>query len=289
MDDTQALPSTLPIQIARCLLLQRKMHHIRKQLKRLKKQQTKLLVRMVQSYTYKYYKRKLTNVVRRCPFNEHEKQIIARTKSCRLDNIDINLDCLEKDWLTDEIINHYLKIHAMRNKHVYLMNTFFYNKLMQGHTYNKDNGTSFLKNITDDHVCILFPLHVNDSHWILVCADMKTATMYVLDSTYIPSETPSCIRYIMRFLDEAVSTCEKWKMHHLKDTVAQQDNSSDCGVYCCMFARVIMESYNISACFPPHDPARYFQFTYHDAYVMRRQIGLELCGAVYGDAQEEIR
>lgn len=212
-------------------------------------------------------------LVRRTPFTDAEKAIIATRNKCTINSIEINLICLTQDWLTDEIINNYLRL--LNHSTVYCVSTFFYQKLSTLNDSEYDDALGFFKNIkVQEKHAILFPLHVQSNHWCLMCADMRSRRLYVFDSLSRDLKQQHLVYEKIKLFMIYLSL-DLWTVVDLGSRVAQQENLDDCGVYCCVFALILAEHYKTSSRFPRN--LDYFQFSPHDAYMMRREIKLRLC------------
>ncbi|XP_070554739.1 sentrin-specific protease-like [Ptychodera flava] len=127
---------------------------------------------------------------------------------------------------------------------IYTFSTFLYAHLLRNGYVAVQRWTSeadlFLKDI------VLFPINVNDSHWIICAADMRTRTLRCYDSLF--DKGVSRMVYLNK-LREYLSLERKkvygkdaaawnWTLECVRQ-VPQQRNGFDCGVFVCLFARLI--------------------------------------------------
>lgn len=257
----------------RYMLLERKVQRLRTEIRLLKRRERWIVLLSLRDFLRSKINQNMHRLVRRTPFSDAEKAIIATRDKCTINSININLICLTHDWLTDEIINNYLKL--LNHSKVYCVSTFFYEKISTMNDGDYDDALGFFKNIKvlEQHA-ILFPLHVRNNHWCLVCANMRSRQLYAFDSLSRNSKEQKLvyekIKLFMIYL-----TLDLWTLVDLGTGVAQQENLDDCGVYCCIFSLLLAEHYKTSSRFPRN--LDHFQFSAHDAYTMRREIKLKLC------------
>eukprot|EP01083_Nonionella_stella_P090835 253826_1 len=199
-------------------------------------------------------------------------------------------------WLNDEVINFFMVLlqerSIARNKDKSLpperrclakfFNTFFFTKLsgdVNGvYNYKKvRRWTSKLKlkplGVNDifelDRVFV--PIHVNISHWVLACLNMKTKTIEYYDSMGgSNSGARECLRrYLMdEWKDkrgEVYTGIDDWKYNKFTPGIdmPEQLNGCDCGVFTCKNADYISDG-------------RTFTFTQEHTATFRYRMVLEI-------------
>lgn len=207
----------------------------------------------------------------RTQFSDAENYILSSTHCVDRDGIQIDLRCLDSDWLSDDIINYYLAIVADRT--VGAASTFLLAKLRQckqpDGTYAFTPAEPYAKNILDKRA-VLVPLHIKNSHWALACVDLVANKMYVFDSMS-PSagvlEAAAIVEQFMRHL-----TGNSYDIIDLGSRVAQQSNGSDCGVFCCYFAMQCVRAFQFMAL----EEYFYTELSFADAHYLRRYIKLKI-------------
>ena len=167
----------------------------------------------------------------------------------------ISLPCL---FFVLQVINFYLKLLAQTFNDIYVYSTFFYPKLLscgynavQQWTHGED---MFSKRL------LLFPIHLS-IHWCLVAVDVAEHCISYYDS--LKKANPNCLKAIHNYLVQHSSNHSlSWKQIHRSD-IPEQLNSSDCGVFVCMYARCL--SY-----------ASLLNFSQMEMSRIRRHVALEL-------------
>ena len=83
---------------------------------------------------------------------------------------------------------------------------------------------------------LLFPIHLN-VHWCLAVVDLAEQSISYYDS--LKKANPVCLNVIYTYLVQHLSNClVNWKLVHNSD-IPEQINSSDSGVFVCMYARFL--------------------------------------------------
>ena len=165
---------------------------------------------------------------------------------------DYDMEKLEPDaWLNDELIHAILFLfitHAYREhaQAPFIFSSYFYTQYRIGYDrvqYYTKNEDIFSKR------CILFPLHVNENHWILAFVDVTRKCIFGLDS--LPSacraETELHLLSLLVYLEWEwirVRPTQHFGAWHLciPENIPKQTNDSDCGIYLCYFAKYLAEA-----------------------------------------------
>ena len=133
-----------------------------------------------------------------------------------------------------QVINFYLKLLAQTFNDIFVYSTFFYPKLLscgynavQQWTHGED---TFSKRL------LLFPINVS-IHWCLVAVDVAEHCISYYDS--LKKANPNWLKAIHNYLVQYSSNHSvSWKQIHHSD-IPEQLNSSDCGVFVCMYTRYL--------------------------------------------------
>ena len=107
---------------------------------------------------------------------------------------------------------------------------------------------------------LLFPIHLN-IHWCLTAVDLAKHSIRYYNS--LKKANPVCLETINNYLVQHSSNClVNWKLLYQTD-IPEKFNSSDCGVFVCMYARYL--SY-----------ASPFSFSQMEMSIIRQHVALEL-------------
>jgi sentrin-specific protease 1 len=176
--------------------------------------------------------------------------------------IDIKKEDLERiapgQWLNDEIINCYMNIinaeckNHLEYPRVHCFSTFFYVMLMnngKGYSYSRVNKwTKSFDIFALDYV--IAPIHVGGNHWCLSVINLKDKQFEYYDS--MGNSGSTCIQNLRLYIaDEHRSKkgseidLSDWKNHSPGNTIPQQNNIYDCGVFMCQFAESIASGSDI--------------------------------------------
>ena len=147
-----------------------------------------------------------------------------------------------------QVINFYLKLLAERFDDIYVYNTFFYPKLSSC-GYNAVQQWTHGEDIFSKRL-LLFPIHLN-VHWCLAAVDLAEHSISYYDS--LKKRNP---------VQHSSNRLVNLKLVHHND-IPEQLNSSDCGVFVCMYARFL--SY-----------ASPFSFSQIEMLSIRQHVALEL-------------
>ena len=123
---------------------------------------------------------------------------------------------------------------------VWGMNSFFYPTLRDG---GHEAVKRWTKNIDlFENELIIIPIHLGE-HWALVIVEFRQKSISYYDSMGEPN--PRCLDAIQQYIaqESLIKKHKKidftdWKIESVPD-IPQQNNSSDCGVFCCVFAEYL--------------------------------------------------
>ena len=167
----------------------------------------------------------------------------------------VSVPCL---FFVLQVINFYLKLLAEAFDNIYVYSTFFYPKVLSC-GYNAVQQWTHGEDIFSKRL-LLFPIHLN-IHWCLAVVDLAEHSISYYDS--LKKANPVCLKTIHNYLVQHSSNrLVNWKLVHHSD-IPEQLNSSDCGVFVCMYARYL--SY-----------ASPFSFSQMEMSSIRRHVALEL-------------
>lgn len=120
------------------------------------------------------------------------------------------------------------------------------------------------------HDLIAVPVHANGNHWCLVWIDFRQRTIQLFDSLR-ETRTVRVLEQMKQYLiDEMLSKrkaafdAQDWRLEAMTTGVPQQENTSDCGVFCCAFVEALSRGVPI-------------RFTQQDIPWIRQKIVLEIC------------
>ncbi|EDW04455.1 GH23254 [Drosophila grimshawi] len=201
-------------------------------------------------------------------YREFCESIVSTSEGARLhmygisiNNADI-MTLTKNSWLNDNVINLYLNLIVARSQkitlpRVYAMNTFFVPSLLKGYK-NVSRWTRHVDIFKED--MILVPVHVDNVHWCMAIIDMSKNMISYYDSFNIPN--PTVLNALRNFLIEqslarkleTPLTLKDFQVQHATN-VPRQTNTSDCGVFSCMFAKYITR--NKSLTFSQKDMPRF--------------------------------
>jgi len=151
-------------------------------------------------------------------------------------------------WLNDQVIQVYLSLvversswTTFREQHmpkVLAMSTFIYQNIMR-----KSRGHAAVASWTSnmnlfENDLVLFPMHVDFSHWVLAVADFRSKTITSYDS--MGNTHQASLEAILAYLDSEHKATKGLKLKGFWMCQAadcpQQENTADCGVFLCRIA-----------------------------------------------------
>ncbi|XP_049767885.1 sentrin-specific protease 1-like [Schistocerca cancellata] len=175
----------------------------------------------------------------------------------------------KKNWLNCQVINFYLSLLTERGKQngypsVYTFNTFFFPRLYS-------SGFSAVRRWTRKtdifaYEILIVPIHLS-IHWCMVAINFKKKTICYYDS--VNSSNNVCLKLLWDYLNsESMDkrneefNYDGWKTENVKE-IPQQVNTSDCGVFCCVYSDCICRNAS-------------FNFSQEDMPYFRKKIAYEI-------------
>jgi hypothetical protein len=154
------------------------------------------------------------------------------------------------EWLNDTVIHAYLNLlmdlnKAKKGNQVYVLPSFlaqrWHEKNLQGWLYTKVRLCKYK--------WILLPLHVNNSHWILLIANTLDKTVGIADS--LNGDNSLKLDMFTRYMASRCSvTNELGVWNKVVFNAPQQLDGDSCGIFTLMFAEAIINNVNINAVDP---------------------------------------
>jgi sentrin-specific protease 1 len=175
----------------------------------------------------------------------------------------------DRRWLNDEVVNTtlYQTQQYYGDNNFIVLNTFFYPCLMRNAVYNYDHVKDWMKKACShpdidpfnpgQTKAIFFAIYF-ESHYSLVVADIGKHELVYYDS--LGRDGTEVLQNIDQYLKDEYQhsrmsqpTEQPWTLIAKPKNVPKQPNSTDCGIYMCLFVRYIMKCYqhHQSICFPP--------------------------------------
>lgn len=176
-------------------------------------------------------------------------KVIARSSKITLEYLDI--ECLApKTWLNDKVINFYFGLiqkhhERMQHRHpkVLCMDTYHFQSIEMDFERTKDWKIDVF-----EYDFILFPINANQNHWIIVTIDFVKKEVVFYDSSKYNCEVYS--QTILEWISWAKiykKSCYSSKFERSEFIykgspldLPKQLNNVDCGVFCCMIGRYIV-------------------------------------------------
>lgn len=152
-----------------------------------------------------------------------------------------------------------------RNQEVFAFSTFFYPKLVAG---GFDGVSNWMKDVNlFNKQLLLIPIHLQ-MHWCLATVDFKLKQFCYYDSLRGVNNT--CLQLLKEYIQQKASGCKSndhtfsvWS-NVIRQDIPQQYNSYDCGVFVCMYARLLSEKAPLNS------------FSQTDMALIRKHMVLEL-------------
>jgi Ulp1 family protease len=167
-----------------------------------------------------------------------------------------DMQCLrEGEWLTDETVNFYLQTlrqqlaGRLHGATVHIYSTHFFLKLLERGTYNYANVKRWTSRIggkcdVSSTDMLVFPIGLN-GHWTLALVLMSKRKILYYDSKGGSGKhlLPYLLAYIRDELydkKQIVLDANMWGLGSAQ-SVPQQDNDDDCGVFMVFFATYLVQ------------------------------------------------
>lgn len=185
--------------------------------------------------------------------NDGDNSRVTYISKFKLDIKRVDLLTLtDKSWVNDNIINFYLNLIMTRGESsllpkTYVMNTFFYPKLLKDGFMSIRRWTKGVDIFAYD--LIFIPIH-SENHWTITIIDFRTKIIKYYDS--LNGSDTTCMLTLRDYLGDeyvdkkgCVLDISEWTMRCIS-TIPIQNNSFDCGIYLCLFAEFISRDAEIS-------------------------------------------
>ena len=157
-----------------------------------------------------------------------------------------------------------MRLITDQKPNIFAFNTFFYPKLV---TAGFDGVTNWMKEVNVfDMKLILVPVHL-ETHWCLATIDLHNHQFCYYDS--MKGSNTTCLQRLKEFMTRKAAVMAvthhkflEWPAVHHSE-IPGQSNQFDCGVFVCMYARMLAEEIP-------------FNFSQRDIPAIRKHIVLEL-------------
>ncbi|KAL5497426.1 hypothetical protein EMCRGX_G013895 [Ephydatia muelleri] len=148
-------------------------------------------------------------------------------------------------WLNDEIVNFYYNLVAARSAtdgriKVHVFNSFFYSKLIQAGYGGVRRWTKKVDIFAHD--LVLLPIHLG-AHWCCAAINFGKKQIQYYDS--LRGSNAQCLNALRQYI-VSESRDKKQQEYDLSGwtdyspkNIPHQTNSSDCGVFSCLYARYL--------------------------------------------------
>ena len=164
-------------------------------------------------------------------------------------------------WLNDEIIHAFLgilnglgeqpsgTIHDCPKIHFF--NSFFMTALGSGTSYNFDRAYRWTRRLPQnsnifDLDILAFPVNINMSHWVLIVIDFRNKQIEFCDSLgnagveHLQSVMSFILDEHSRIFNSPLPNRNIWNLKSWGNTIIQQPNAFDCGVFVCIYAETLI-------------------------------------------------
>jgi len=156
------------------------------------------------------------------------------------------------NWLSDEVINSYLVLLAGQFEHVYVLPSYWsYQLSSKGvHAIESWPSTAQFKEVVnfETHTVVLLPVNMSSLHWVLCCFFPSRRMWAILDSAGNYNSIRSSIffhemdLFIKVYLhsgnqEAGASWTFKFPISSSNKHQNFKNDSHNCGVYCCYYAR----------------------------------------------------
>uniref|UniRef100_UPI0037E99174 sentrin-specific protease 5-like n=1 Tax=Semicossyphus pulcher TaxID=241346 RepID=UPI0037E99174 len=189
-------------------------------------------------------------------------RVVYKKHTLTLDDLSTLAD---QNWLNDQVMNMYGELIMESSHHkVHFLNSFFHRQLM---TKGYDGVKRWTKQVDlFSKTLLLVPIHL-EVHWCLVTADIvkKKICLYDSQGNALQKVARNILKYLMAEAKEKKQTDFEngWGVS-FDETVPQQTNENDCGVFVLEYSRCLAL-------------AKPLQFSQKDIPKIRKRIYKELC------------
>jgi sentrin-specific protease 1 len=196
--------------------------------------------------------------------SKYYKEIDMKRIYVTVNFIDIKYEDLLRispgQWLNDEIINCYMSILNDEGKRpenkgypkVHCFNTFFYVMLLNnGKGYMFQRVAKWTK--TFDIFAldfVIIPIHIGNNHWCLSVINVRDKRVEYYDS--MGGTNPTCMKNLKLYITDEYKAkkgveldISDWTTYTPGNSIPQQENIYDCGVFVCQFAESITSGNSI--------------------------------------------
>ncbi|KAI5168783.1 sentrin-specific protease 2 (axin associating molecule) [Pancytospora epiphaga] len=138
------------------------------------------------------------------------------------------------EWLNDKVIEAYLGLVCSHFDSIYMFSTHFYSSLWNK-PYEVIRGWVGDINLLS-YEYLLFPIHLS-SHWTLAIVHGNTLEYYDSLGCRIPVAAWDICGLLAAILLEEYGVLKEYNVKNMNGSIPYQNNTNDCGVFCCMYAR----------------------------------------------------
>jgi len=155
-------------------------------------------------------------------------------------------------WLNDNIIDFYM--HMLREKfqsRICAFSSFFSRKFDSGYNYSsvKQWFTKLKCRVKfQDLEKIFLPCNIHGKHWILIVLNPPEKKIQIYDSLY-PHDVKNLGKMMQNYVADEVQM--HFDIEEIKSP--QQLNGDDCGVFVCMFAKMLIMGIPLAKKFQQHE------------------------------------
>lgn len=180
------------------------------------------------------------NAKRPCIMGPNKSYFIEPDDLLRLKN---------QKWLNEAIINTYFdKLSKESKKPLIIGSSYLMNQnawpagRRRPYSFFRTHEGKMPRSIFDTQHPILIPVNANANHWALLVVKPNTKTMHYYDSlSWQPGQEVEKIKQTLaEFAKFENRRSIRWKM--VRETCPQQNNGSDCGLFCSMAAKSIIQA-----------------------------------------------
>ena len=131
----------------------------------------------------------------------------------------------------------------------FIVDTFVYVTFVKDGEYKERKYKKLLPENIKTYSTLLFPVNIDENHWILIQVNTQWKAIIVFDSIFKPE--PDAYKPIVNNIIKIVKgICEQdfdYEDHFLKADCPQQPNGYDCGMYVLNFVEQIIRTKKIAA------------------------------------------